>query len=623
MAPRFVDRVRYQFDNVMARGTSAMIALLGLASVALIGVVVGLVMLVAADEKEVDGDPMKALWLSLLRTLDPGTMGGDDGSPQFLALMLMVTIGGIFIVSALVGVLATGLQNKLGELRKGRSRVVERGHFVILGWTDQIFSILGELAQAVDGPRLCVVILADRNRVEMEDEIRARFGSHPKIRVVCRTGDPADPTDLQIVRPDEAAVITLPSPDIDQPDVNVVKSLLALRHLNWPHGRVPVVAAVAESPNLAATRLAGDDAVTFVDAEDVTARLLVQSIRHAGLSAVCIDLLSFEGNELHTVSEPSLTGWTYGDSLLAFDNATVIGLLHPDGRVSVSPAMDTAVGEQDQFFLLATSSTAIRRAQVLPSVVDAISEPTGRIPGADRTLIVGWNRRAPTVVRLLDGYLAAGSEVTVALPYPDDTVAAMIGATTRVVANAVPCEPTRRADLEALGPGSYDRVVVLSESGRSQQDADARTLFTLLQLRDIKERAGHSYAIVAELNSEANRRLAQVTRADDFVVSNRMVGLLLTQLARNYHLEQVFSELFDPKDSNIHVKPAADYLIPSRPANFATVIEAARRQDQTAIGYRIEASAGQAPQYGIVLNPDKAAPLILGEADRVIVIARG
>ena len=62
------------------------------------------------------------MWRSLMRTLDPGTMGGDAGSVAFLLAMLAVTLGGIFIVSTLIGVITSGIEGKLDELRKGRSR---------------------------------------------------------------------------------------------------------------------------------------------------------------------------------------------------------------------------------------------------------------------------------------------------------------------------------------------------------------------------------------------------------------------------------------------------------------------------------------------------------------------
>jgi hypothetical protein len=164
--------------------------------------------------------------------------------------------------------------------------------------------------------------------------------------------------------------------------------------------------------------------------------------------------------------------------------------------------------------------------------------------------------------------------------------------------------------------------MVLADDRFSGYHADSRTLVTLLHLRDMKERGGDSYGIVSELNDDANRHLAQVTRADDFVVSTKLISLLVTQIAKNQHLTEVFAELFDPSDADIFLEPADGYLVAGVQANFATVIEAARRRGETAIGYRQQALAHVAPLYGVVLNPDKAEPLTLTAADRVVVIGK-
>ena len=42
-----------------------------------------------------------------------------------------------------------------------------------------------------------------------------------------------------------------------------------------------------------------------------------------------------------------------------------------------------------------------------------------------------------------------------------------------------------------------------------------------------------------------NRALAEVTRADDFIVSDRLVSLLMAQVAENPQLNAVFADLFD------------------------------------------------------------------------------
>ena len=216
----FRQRLRYAFDNTLSRGTPALVMWLGIISLVMVIVVALVIMLLRSllggdDGVNVPtGDFVGDFWRSLLRTLDPGTMGGDTGHPLFLLTMLGVTIGGIFIVSTLIGVLTSGIEGKLDDLRKGRSLVLEQGHTLILGWSDQVFTILRELKVANESePKSCVVILADKDKVEMEDEVRAKVGNTGKMRIVCSTGSPLDLDDLDIANPQTSKSIIVLSPD--------------------------------------------------------------------------------------------------------------------------------------------------------------------------------------------------------------------------------------------------------------------------------------------------------------------------------------------------------------------------------------------------------------------------
>ena len=57
------------------------------------------------------------------------------------------------------------------------------------------------------------------------------------------------------------------------------------------------------------------------------------------------------------------------------------------------------------------------------------------------------------------------------------------------------------------------------------------------------------------------------------------------------------------------------------PATFATVIEAASRRREVAIGYRVHAEAYLPPLYGGELNPPKDRVLTLLPEDRIIVLS--
>ena len=118
---------------------------------------------------------IESIWQSLLRALDSGAMGADNGWP-FRIISFLVTLGGIFVLSILIGVLGTSIEEKLNNLRKGKSFVIEKGHTLILGYSSKIFTIISELAianESVSNPR--IVILADKDKVEMEDEIKIKL----------------------------------------------------------------------------------------------------------------------------------------------------------------------------------------------------------------------------------------------------------------------------------------------------------------------------------------------------------------------------------------------------------------------------------------------------------------
>jgi hypothetical protein len=197
------DKLRYRFENTLSKGPIAIIGWLALASLAIVAVsAIVLALMRVGQDPEDHEHPygfFEGVWQAMLRTLDPGVVAGDSGW-QLRLLMLLVTIGGIFIVSILIGTITSGLETRLGELRKGRSRVIEHDFTLILGWSSKVYSIIGELLIANENQKdPCIVLLAERDKVEMEDDIRSKFPDTKNTRVICRSGNPLDLDDLAVV----------------------------------------------------------------------------------------------------------------------------------------------------------------------------------------------------------------------------------------------------------------------------------------------------------------------------------------------------------------------------------------------------------------------------------------
>jgi hypothetical protein len=122
-----------------------------------------------------------------------------------------------------------------------------------------------------------------------------------------------------------------------------------------------------------------------------------------------------------------------------------------------------------------------------------------------------------------------------------------------------------------------------------------------------------------------NRQLAEVTRADDFVVSNKLVSLMLAQASENENIGAIFADLLDEQGSEIYMRPADTYLELNQEMSFYTVTEACRRRGEVAIGYVKKAAAtpdDPRNMGGVVVNPKKSKTLSFEAGDRIIVLAR-
>ncbi len=618
--PTFRDRLRYRFDTWMSRGTVALIGLLGAATVLFV-VVLALIVwaLPLHPDDEPEGDFLDILWGNLMRTLDPGTMGGDTGW-GFRVAMLVVTIGGLVIVAGLIGIVSGGFDAKVEELRKGRSRVLESDHTLVLGWSDKVFSIVSELAIAnASRRRSAIVVLADRDKVEMEDAIRAAVGRTGSTAVICRSGDPMTLGDLELGSPHTArSIVLLASDGSDDPDAEVIKTALALT--NNPRrraGRYHIVGELHDPANLEVARLVGRDEVEWVLASDLISRITVQSCRQSGLSVVYSELLAFEGNEIYFAELPELVGRSYGELLFSFVDSCLIGIATADETL-LNPPAERRYAAGEQLILVAQDDATVHSAAPgLPddALVETALSPTS---APEHTLVLGVNAHLPLVLRELAEYVQEGSTALVVA----DPAPAGLRSSPRLAVEARAGDPTNREVLDGLEVGAADHVIVLADDALPTQRADARTLVTLLHLRDIAGRAALDLNVVSEMLDDRNRELAEVTDVDDFIVSDKLVALMLAQLSENARLAEVFATLFSAEGSEIYLRQVSGYLVDGAEADFFTVVEAARRRGETAVGYRVAALAHSgADNYGVVLNPRKDVRRRYEAGDRIIVLA--
>jgi Trk K+ transport system NAD-binding subunit len=607
-------RLRYRFDNALARGPVVVIAYMGLLVLALIVVAGVIALLFGLRFGDGNENLFEAMYQSLLRMLDPGTFSGDAKWP-LRALTLVVTLIGVIIGGSLIGLIANAVDQRVEALNRGRGAVVESGHSLILGWSPAVPRIISELVIANESEKdAAIVVLARGEKTALEEMIEELVPDTKTTRVVVRNGDPSVPVDLQRACVDDARSIVIVRDE--DGDAGVVKAILALRAIDEQFGGRHVIAEINASDNASTLRTVTGGRVLPVSSDRVVAEVTAQACLQPGLAGVFADLLDFDGDEMFFTVVPELSGRTYAEAQLSFEASSVIGRIGADGTVELNPTPDTVIAPDDQLILVASDDSAIAFTGTKTVPAPAPAAASAPTVGPIRALFVGWSGFGALVLEQLDEFLVPGSTILVQV---DEDLVDVAALDALALANAtIEVHAGRGGPEDVLGMrdlGPFDQVIVLAyRDSLDAGDADARTLLSLLALRMVWPQGNaEGVRIIAELVDQRNLDIASPVGIDDLIVSDALTSLLMAQLSERGELLAVFEDLFDPEGAVVALVPAPT-LVPDQPLEFASVVAAASATRRSAFGYRL------ASTNTLVMNPSKSSRVTLGAGDEVLVI---
>nr|WP_133887040.1 NAD-binding lipoprotein [Streptomyces sp. BK208] len=614
-------RARYVFDRTLARSTGALLGWLAVCCLVVVVPVSTLLVWTDPAAPRSLSERLLAVWRTSAETL---RLGGVTGAPLRMLLSVFLGLIALLCVSTLVGVITTGLGDRLEELRRGRSTVLERGHAVVLGWSDQVFTLVGEMVAAQAGRmRGAVAVLAERDSTVMASELNTVLGSTRGVRVVCRTGAPTDPAALTLLSPAAAHSLLVVPGDDDAANAEVVRTLLALRSLLGAEAGPPVVAAVRDERFLAAARLAAGPRGVVLDVESTTARLLVQAARHPGLAGALRDLLDLAGAELHVIRAPDALGLTFAEISLRYDRACAVGFLTAGGRALLTPAREARMGPGDRLIVVAEDDRpALRTPEDAAVDLTVMPDPVPRERRPSKTLLLGWNRRAPLIVDLLGRTARQGSQLHVVSGPDDGPGPGSLAEDMRITVAHHKGEPTLPHTLRTLDLFGYDSVIALGpDAGPERPRPDDDTLLTLLALSALEEETGRALPVVAELSDHRSLPLAPLGPMSAAVVRGELTSLVMARISQSTGMAAVFEELLTARGGALALRPARHYVLPGRAASFATVVVSALRHGECAIGYRADDGGAASLDTGVRLAPGRSERRVWAAGDHVLVVA--
>jgi hypothetical protein len=616
-------RFRYRFDNLLSRGTWAVLLWLG--AVTVVAVLVSSALLAAFGvtfSGSENASWIEDFWQSLLRVLDPGTMAADGGWGRRV-LALLVTLFGILIAGTLIGLIASGVEQRVEQMQRGRSAVVETGHIVVLGASSRLPAIVEQLAASGRSRRdNAIVVLADREPAELRDAVRATAAGLQGSRLVVRSGQTDRVSDLAMVGVQDARAVIAVADDDAENDADVVKAVLAVGAALGGFGRVPIVAEMTD-PDMG-RRLVGacGGSVHPVLAVLAIARITSFSLRKPGLVGVVEELLDHRGSGIRVRDAGDLAGVPFGEIVRRFDTARPIGTLRADGSVELNPGAGSRLDEGDRLVLIAEDADFGAPATEpfpgdTPGPETVRSRSLGH-PHKEHLLVVGWNALGAALLASVEQSSPSGSSAEIVYD-PDLFEAGELPVPTEG-GLGIALTPSPRLTWE-LGDEAQTRhvtaIVLLGyRRGLSAGEADSRTLLSLMLLRqELEARHGVSPRVVVELRDADNVDLARLSGADEYIVSDAVASRFMTQLAEQPDRRAVLLTLYAPGGPSLHLVAAGDLGLTGT-VRCEHIIATAQSFGLLAIGWR------QHPEQGgeAVLNPDGARTVDLAADDQIVVI---
>ena len=617
------EKLAYLFDRTLQRGTAFLILSLGLGTVTIV-FLTGVVLVLAGFGPGGDPPPglLEAIWIMFMRTLDPGVMAEDTGW-GFRVLSLLATLGGILIASSLIGVITSGITERLAELKKGHAPLPLSNHYVILGWSERIPVLVQQLVVANESQqRADFAILAPLDPEVIYNAIAERVSDWQTTRIHIRSGSPAVQHHLDLVNPENAKTIFVASGEQSPAGPGAARVLLSLVTRQIP-ATTKIVAELERRELLEAFQSVVGKQLIPVFAKEFQERVAILGLCNSGVATAYEDLLNFEGTEVYTVRPPRRIAGQFGDLFMLLKHGVALGIVDAEGKVQLCPPVDAQVGEEDHLIVLAADDSLIAWSDTsFEFKDDVIDYKTMSTPSASRHLIVGWSAVGDALLKTLCKQCKPGSEITVAL-WNQAGLEQVMSAIQRGNGrgSTAHVKVTELVGLHGVGDlvekGQYDNIVILCDTAcTTSDDPDADVLLAQYLVHQALTRAGQEgrTRVAVELMLESDVSIAKaIGRHDDFVVAESLVSQLIAQLLENPRRSTIFNELFDLERYILGVKPVEALVYKGDEFRFGDACSSFLRHQHICLGFRDRAGR-------IILNPSKDLVMRMAEIEAFVVL---
>ena len=616
-----IDIIKYHFDNLFFSGLTKKIICLFL--ITIIFVLLISIPAIFFDGSKVESEipQFEILYNNFATVINqwwPFSYDNDFvANKMFITLFVRVVIAvfGLFFTSILISIISEAVENKIREFQQGKSKVIEKGHIVVIGYDVRNHTLIKELILSIKDKKQKqkILIIDEKIKEEIEEDIYLNVNIPSNVKIIIRTMKLWDVEGLRQCSIENSSVIVI-SPISD---IWTLKVVFALKKIlkEYPNSKTRIVSGI-NSDELKINFSNDKDIMFSID--DLIAKVITTSNYQFGLSNVLKSILSFDGAEFYVRKSEMLVGKKFKEIVCNMINGMPIGLIR-DGNLICPPNIDEKVLKNDELLYFAETRDSYERFN--NKINDGLNRNGNKNvvdnndfyeKSVEKVLIIGYNHKTSIILNNIRKnvkeilYVGMTNE-------QKELIKNIIECKTDINIRYLEIDINNKESLIGI-VNNVNHIIILTNDDIQDELSDVKNMLLYLRLIKIRKQLKLNYTIITELKSNDNKELIDSEDENDFIVSSNIVAMMLVQMANEIKLKNLIFQLLEEKGINIVLKYTNNHE--GYEGSVNTLRLSLLNEGYIFLGY----SKGKKNQY--VYNPKGNEKIVLESEDRLILLEK-
>ena len=459
-----------------------------------------------------------------------------DNRMMMVLAIIIVIIGMILFSGAIIATVTTALRTFIDKKSKAKGKIIVNNHFVILNWNSKVPEMIYNLM--LKGFKHNIVVLSEKNKEFIEAELKSLFLTNEvkeriKANLIIKEGDSLLRGNLEDISIEEASQICIMAREdmVDVDDDNIINSdllnlkiVLKLGSFKIKKDCQIVVETESDTTRAQIENLSHKIAslkplnITAVSFNKKIGQIIAQSLIMPKMSDLYSELFSFEGAEFYSVeSDDELEHFfrTHYNAIPVYKEGNNVFIL--------------GEGEED--------AKKVRDQEYLTSRL--FNKANDETVTRASIFIIGENSKTKFLLDSLKR-MQEGGDIKFKFKHYGKLE------TSELIADVKAEEGERK-------------ILILSDDTVASDSYDANVFVALIELSKVFPVNEEGISYTTELLDSRNLSSVRDFNIQNTIISNRMMSLLITQLALNKKSKRFFEKILTISTS--HRATDFDFII--------------------------------------------------------------